>query len=138
MRRLAYLVLLPLLAGSACASHDRADRAYHQPSHRFGAYSYRGERWRAQSWRPRGPYPGALRGAGIGILDEWLRETREGRAVVTVGWRDAHGGEVSEEIAHRANIWFRRYADRDRDMILTDGEIRRALVMAAAPYLRRR
>jgi hypothetical protein len=56
--------------------------------------------------------------------------------VVTLGFRDAAGGVVSEDVAHRANIWFRCYADRDRDMIVTDPEIRTALVAAAGRYVR--
>jgi hypothetical protein len=56
--------------------------------------------------------------------------------VVTLGFREAGEGFVSEDVAHRANIWFRRYADEDRDMRITDPEIRTALVQAAGRYLR--
>ena len=82
------------------------------------------------------PIDGALSGPGVEILDDWLKETAEGRAIVTLGFRDAGHGAVSEDVAHRANIWFRRYADRDRDMIITDPEIRTALVAAAGRYFR--
>ena len=64
------------------------------------------------------------KGPGVAILDPWLAETREGVAIVTLGFSDAAEGEVSEDVAHRANIWFRRYADSDRDMRITDEEIR--------------
>ena len=44
---------------------------------------------------------------------------------------------ISEATADRANIWFRRYADTNRDLVLTDPEIRIALVTASRRYLRR-
>lgn len=94
-------------------------------------YAYRGD-----EWATRRPYAGELRGPGVDILDPWLIETPEGRAVVTLGFRDAGNGFVSEDVAHRANIWFRRYADHDCDMRVTDVEIRTALVAAAGRYLR--
>ena len=53
-----------------------------------------------------------------------------------MGFMAAAEGFVSEDTAHRANIWFRRYADQDRDMRITDPEIRTALVVAAGRYLR--
>ena len=87
--------------------------------------------------QPYRPYDGALSGPGLAILDDWLKETREGRIVVTSGWGEARGGHVSEDVAHRANIWFRRYADRDRNMVVTDEELRTALVHAAR-WARRR
>ena len=96
-------------------------------------HAYHGGEWDG----PRQPYQGALRGPGVEILDPWLAETEEGRAIVTLGFRDAADGEISEDIAHRANIWFRRYADSDRDMRVTDPEIRTALVAAGGRYLPR-
>ena len=60
----------------------------------------------------------------------------EGRAVVTLGFSEAANGLVSEDVAHRANIWFRRYADENCDMRVTDPEIRTALVTATGRYLR--
>jgi hypothetical protein len=116
MRRSACLILLAALGLSACGQ-DR--------HHRVGFIS-----------EPPAPHDGELRGPGVAILDDWLKETREGRAVVTLGWSEAHAGFVSEDVAHRANIWFRRYADRDRDMIVTDEEIRTALVAATGRYVR--
>jgi len=97
-----------------------------------GGYAYAGEAWAS----PRAPFEGELRGPGVAILDRWLSETREGRAIVTLGWREAGEGFVDEDVAHRANIWFRRYADQNRDMRITDPEIRTALVSASGRYLR--
>jgi len=126
MRRHA-LWTVPVLTGlAACTWGYDGDYGH-------GGYAYRGESWAADARRP---YQGELTGPGVEILDDWLKETAEGRAVVTLGFRDAGDGDVSEDVAHRANIWFRRYADGDRDMILTDPEIRTALVAAAGRYLR--
>ena len=97
-----------------------------------GGYGYDGREWAGE----RQPYRGELQGPGIALLDPWLLETEEGRAVVTLGFYDAAEGYVSEAIAHRANIWFRRYADHDGDQRITDPEIRTALVAAAGRYLR--
>ncbi|MGQ0661706.1 hypothetical protein [Sphingosinicella sp.] len=88
------------------------------------------------AWDGDRPEVDELDGPGVEILDRWLAETREGRAIVTIGFRDAAEGEVSEDVAHRANIWFRRYADSDHDMRITDEEIRIALVAAGGRYLR--
>ena len=107
------------LATGGCATYDM-ERAY------------AGSAWSAE----RGDPGGALQGPGMEILDRWLAETREGRTIVRLGFRDAADGEVSEDIAHRANIWFRRYADTDRDMRITDPEIRTALVAAAGRHVR--
>jgi hypothetical protein len=43
---------------------------------------------------------------------------------------------ISAETADRINIWFRRYADTNHDMTITDPEIRTALVAAAGRYMR--
>jgi hypothetical protein len=127
MRTRAFLTMAAGMAAltlSGCATYDGygAGPAY-------GDYRYEGSDWRDA---PR--YAGPLHGPGIGILDPWLRETREGRDIVTLGFGDAREGFVSAETAHRANIWFRRYADTDRDMCLTDPEIRVALVQAAREH----
>ena len=83
------------------------------------------------AWAGERPQVDELHGPGMEILDRWLAETREGRTIVTLGFRDAAYGEISEDTAHRANIWFRRYADTNHDMRITDEEIRVALVMAS-------
>ena len=134
MRR-AILSLATILTGlglSACAYDDH----YGGGSGRsYGDYSYAGQDWRG---RHPGPYRGELRGPGVEILDPWLLETPEGRAIVTVGFRDAVRGRISEAVAERANIWFRQYADQDRDMRITDPEIRLALIYASREHLGRR
>jgi hypothetical protein len=87
-------------------------------------------------WTGERPEVDELDGPGVAILDPWLARTREGVTIVSLGFRDAAEGEVSEDVAHRANIWFRRYADSNRDMRITDDEIRIALVAAAGRYTR--
>jgi len=120
MRRTMCAILLAAGGLAACTYDDHS-------------YGYSGREWA----EPRRPYEGALSGPGLATLDDWLKDTREGNVIVTMGWREAGGGFVSEDVAHRANIWFRRYADRNRDMIITDPEIRTALVAAAGRWTRR-
>ena len=84
---------------------------------RYGGYDYAGRDYAA----PRDD----------GLLDPWLAETDEGRTIVATGFGAAAEGRLDQDTAERANIWFRRYADTDRDLRLTDEEIRVALVQAA-------
>ncbi len=109
---------------SGCA-HDAYGPHGYDPT--FGDYAYEGSDWRSAG----GPSRGSLRGPGVEMLDPWLIGTQEGREIVTLGFRDAGDGFVDEDTAHRANIWFRRYADTNRDLCLTDPEIRVALVQAS-------
>ena len=124
---LFFLAAGAALTAGACAYDDYQYARGPHP----GAHAYAGSEWRA----PREPYRGELSGPGVAILDNWLKETREGRAIVTLGFSDAAQGVVSEDVAHRANVWFRRYADRDGDMRITDPEIRTALVAAAGRHV---
>jgi hypothetical protein len=91
---------------------------------RYGDYSYQGDEYERLGGH------GDFRGPGAEVLDPWLAETREGWFIVTRGFRDGAEGYVSDEVAVRANTWFRRFADANRDMRLTDEEIRRALAWA--------
>ena len=123
------IILLAAAAGGLGASGCVTDP---YDGHGSGAYGYDGGDWAG----PRRPYEGDLHGPGLALLDPWLVETAEGRAVVTLGFSEAAQGFVSEDVAHRANIWFRRYADENRDLRVTDPEIRTALVTATGQYLR--
>jgi hypothetical protein len=132
MRRAIPVTLTASAAlGLAACAHDdfRGWPGYAAP---HSPYVYAG-----RTWAERRLYSGELRGPGVAMLDPWLRETREGRAIVTLGFHAAAEGFVSEEIADRANIWFRHYADSDRDMRITDPEIRTALVAAAGRFAHR-
>lgn len=104
------------LAG--CATYDRGGER---------DYRYEGS---AYDRRGGGPFDGP----GADLLDPWLAETEEGAIIVRAGWSGARDGWIDEEVAERANAWFRRYADHDRDMCLTDAEIRTALVAASRDH----
>jgi hypothetical protein len=127
MSRRAFLVTLAFAGLAACS--------WGYDGYGESGYAYRGRAW-AEPRQTRMPYEGALTGPGVAILDDWLKETPEGRAVVTLGFSDAGRGAISEDTAHRANIWFRRYADTNHDMTITDPEIRTALVAGARRHLR--
>jgi len=92
----------------------------------YGDYRYEGSTWSQR--RGGGGYD--LRGPGVELLDPWLVETVEGRQIVRSGWRGARRGRVDRPTAERANVWFRRHADADRDLCLTDAEIRSALAQS--------
>jgi hypothetical protein len=115
MRTILALAVAALLAG--CTTYD-------------DAYGDRGYRYEGSAWASRHG-GGPLRGPGVDRLDPWLAETAEGSTIVRSGWRSARRGWVDERTAHRANVWFRRHADVDRDLCLTDDEIRSALIQAA-------
>jgi hypothetical protein len=116
--------LIVALAGAAalaaCTTYGGRDGGYGS----YGGYRYEGSAWGGRHGS------GALRGPGVELLDPWLAETEEGQAMLRAGWRSARRGWVDEEVAVRANRWFRRYADANRDYCLTDDEIRHALVWA--------
>ncbi|HYE28813.1 MAG TPA: hypothetical protein VD887_12105 [Allosphingosinicella sp.] len=115
------LAAASVLAG--CATYD---------DYGSGRYRYEGSAWAER----RGG--GGLTGPGVDILDPWLAETPEGRQIVRTGWPGARGGRIDERTAERANVWFRRHADVDRDLCLTDLEIRSALAQGAWHLAHRR
>ena len=104
--------MLSLAAGavclSACATYG--DYGYHDN------YYYGGDDYAS--------------GGGEDRLDPWLAETDEGRRIVALGFDGARDPGTAQE----ANIWFRRYADSNDDMRLTDPEIRLALVQASRDH----
>jgi hypothetical protein len=66
-------------------------------------------------------------GTGANDLDPWLRDTPEGQRLVLVRFDHNRNGEIGSDRAGEANRWFRRFADKDRDLKLTDAEIARGL-----------
>lgn len=106
------------LGMAACTTYyDDGGRA------RVGGYDYVGRNYD----RP-GNGCGFFGGSGGPVLDPWLACTREGQGIVALGFDSDRDRRISRATAERANIGFRRHADRDRDMRLTDAEIRAALV----------
>lgn len=73
---------------------------------------------------------GFFGGSGGDTLDPWLACTAEGQGIVRRGFDGDDDRRLSARTATRANIWFRRHADTNRDMRLTDPEVRAALVNA--------
>lgn len=122
MRKAATIVLLTAAFGLAgCETNDGyGDRN----GGRYGGYDYVGS-----DYERLGNDCDAFGGEGGDMLDPWLACTDEGRDLVrTLFDRD---GRIDAATADKANIWFRRYADHDRDLCLTDPEIRGALVTHA-------
>jgi hypothetical protein len=102
--------LLALAVGVTSCAHDE-DYGYQRG---YGDYRYEGRQYGM--------------GGGGAVLDPWLANTSEGRDIVATGFSP---GPLSAKMTDRANIWFRRYADTNRDLRLTDEEIRVALVQAS-------
>jgi hypothetical protein len=118
MRKSAILTLFASALGmAACAT-------YYDDRSSFGGYAYQGEYDRL------GNDCGFFGDSGGGRLDPWLACTQEGQGIVRRGFDGDDDRRLSARTAERANIWFRRHADTNRDMRLTDPEVRAALVNA--------
>lgn len=110
MRRFA-APLLCLLAVSACA-HD----PYRYGGGGYGDdYGYAGGEWSGHDMDE------------LFQLDPWLEDTREGQVIVGRSLGEVYYPEAIRDL----NIRFRRFADTDGDLRLTDYEIRLALVRCA-------
>lgn len=117
------MLVAALALGATLASGCAYDRyAYGPPA--YGDYAYAGEEYSQDSFGG----PGAER------LDPWLADTEEGRSIVRLGFEAATEGTIDPATADRANIWFRRYADTDHDLRLTDEEIKVALIQASRDH----
>jgi hypothetical protein len=112
VRRFA-IPLLCLLAASACA-HDPYRTGYGPGPHDDG-YGYAGDQWSGHDMDE------------LFELDPWLEDTREGRVIVGRSLGERYHPEAIRDL----NIQFRRFADTDGDLRLTDYEIRLALVRCA-------
>jgi hypothetical protein len=118
------LVIGALLAAgfglAACDTYGGGNR----PG-RYGGYSYRGG-----DYERLGNDCHAFGGPGGAMLDPWLACTDEGRDLVRYRYgRDSE--RLTAAMADSLNVWFRGHADTDRDLCLTDNEIRGALVNGA-------
>ena len=132
MRKPLRAIALLLAVGglSACAYHD--DYAYRYGSG-YGGYDapYGDYRYDGDDYAYGDRDYDSLGGSGADIRDPWLALTPEGREIVAMGFDGDDDGRITEDTAYRANVWFRRYADTDDDLRLTDAEIRLALVQGA-------
>lgn len=106
--------------------YDRSDRTPDW-NYRRGESEGKGAYYDGGRYGPRG-LPANLSGPGAETLDPWLSRTDEGRGLVRKVFDKDGDGRIKTKAAVRANTWFRRYADTDRDLRLTDAEIRIALV----------
>lgn len=104
-------LVLPLLAVAGLAGCTHYDRGYYG----HDGYSYAGNDW-----------GGRL--GDLDRLDPWLDDTEEGQVIVDRWFDQVAAGRDS---VRALNIRFRRFADTDRDLRLTDREIRLALVRCA-------
>jgi hypothetical protein len=119
MRKSAILTLFASALGmAACAT-------YYDERGSYGGYAYQGG-----DYDRLGNDCGFFGGSGGGRLDPWLACTQEGQGIVRRGFDGDDDRRLSARTAERANIWFRRHADTNRDMRLTDPEVRAALVNA--------
>jgi hypothetical protein len=122
MRNIATGALLAAALGvAACSTYY--DEGYRRG---YGGYGYDG-----RDYQRIGNDCRFFRGGGAERLDPWLACTREGRGIVRDRFDRDRDRRIGRATADRANIWFRRHADGDRDMRLTDREIRAALVNGA-------
>ena len=122
MRKPAVLTLFAAaLASAACATYYDDDHGRSG----WGGYDYVGGDYD----RP-GNGCGFFGGSGGARLDPWLACTEEGQGIVRRGFDSDRDRRLSARTAERANIWFRRHADTNRDLRLTDPEVRAALVNA--------
>ena len=109
------------LGAAACASYYDDGMRGHDRG--YGGYDYAGG-----DYDRLGNDCGFFEGSGGDRLDPWLACTREGQRLIRDRYdRDEDRG-LSADAADEANVWFRRHADHNRDMRLTDAEIRAALV----------
>jgi hypothetical protein len=122
MRMAAILTLFAsALSMAACATYYDGEH----DAGSYGGYAYQGSDFD----RP-GNDCGFFGGSGGTRLDPWLACTDEGHGIVRRGFDSDRDRRISAGTAERANIWFRRHADTNGDMRLTDPEVRAALVNA--------
>jgi hypothetical protein len=115
--------------GNSAGSHARD--GYYDQNYR-GGNGYRGNHGYGER------HGNHYRGDGSRTLDPWLAETREGQQFLRDHYNVSRRGEISERDARGANEFFRRWADTDRNLRLTDPEVRTALVHVRNRYGYRR
>lgn len=110
--------LLALMLPLAACAQDRM--RFEDPGSNYGNWG-----WPVYSGGRYGDY--GIGGRGAALLDPWLAETNPGQRLV-LGFFDRNAnGRIGKDRAAEANAWFRRYADRNGDLKITDQEIGKAL-----------
>jgi len=127
-----HIVLALALLASPAAAQDFPDGPYDVPGvdDRDRADRYRDAAIETVGERQPSYYGNRymrVGGQGASNLDPWLAATDEGRQWVLQRYDRRGDGRVNGRTARRANNDFRVWADSDRDLRLTDEEIRTAL-----------
>jgi opacity protein-like surface antigen len=121
MRAAAISILFVAAIGAAACTSYYDD---YGRSHRgYGGYDYVG-----RDYDRLGNDCRFFTGEGGDMLDPWLACTREGQALVRDRYDEDEDRRLTAATADEANIWFRRHADTNRNMRLTDAEVKAALV----------
>jgi hypothetical protein len=121
MRKAAIAALLTASLGAAGCATYHEDGYGHRG--RYGGYDYSGG-----DYDRLGNDCDSFSGSGGDLLDPWLACTSEGQDLVRRMFDKGQNRRISTKTADRANVWFRRHADHNRDLRLTDPEIKAALV----------
>ena len=128
MRAAAIMTLFAAALGAAACATYYDD---YGSGRSYGNYRYAGG-----DYDRLGNDCGFFQGSGGALLDPWLACTREGQELVRYRYDSDEDRRIGNDKADEANVWFRRHSDTNRDMRLTDAEIRAGLVNAAR-YSRR-
>lgn len=140
MRIIPIIIAALLAVGivSPASAHDRRGPAYHGNDgylDRTAAPGYWGRDRRDRGIVVRGVrLPRHLEVSRRVRLDPWLADTWEGRTFVRQHYHVTRWNTIDEDDAENANVFFRRWADHNRDYRLTDAEIRTALDHIANGY----
>ena len=122
MRAAAIVTLFATAVGAAACATYYDDYGSGRP---YGDYRYAGG-----DYDRLGNDCGFFEGSGGTLLDPWLACTREGQELVRYRYDSDEDRRIGSDTADEANVWFRRHSDTDRDLRLTDAEIRAGLVNA--------
>lgn len=115
-----YVVLIGALFSmvAACATAGKPGHGYHDRAPDGSYPVYAGGHF--------GEY--GVGGDGARHLDPWLNGTQPGQRLILAFFDRNYNGRIGVDRAGEANRWFRRFADRDHDLRVTDDEINRGLI----------
>lgn len=128
---LALIAALAVATPAAAQRYDEGfdDRGYDR-NDRTPDWNYRnGESEGKGAYYDGGRYgPRGTGGIGVNRLDPWLSDTPVGGRFVRLMAGRERDGRIHAATVRRANTWFRRYADADRNLRPSDAEITTALM----------